>query len=130
MQSGAPFPGRSIPFLITPGPRSARIACLAEHDIGADDDAGIWDNGSFDLDLSTKIKAPATYQLRFVGQGGPAEVAELDLLVGGVPAPHLVRGVPKRPDLRMITIPEVGKPIRLRGQVSGVLRGNVLVRRT
>lgn len=95
----------------------------------ADDDAGIWDNGSFDLDLSSKIKATATYQLRFVGQGGPAEVERLELLIGGVSSPQLVRWVPKRRDLRMITIPEVGVPIRVTGQVSGVLHGNVLVRR-
>ena len=96
----------------------------------ADDDAGIWENGEFDLDLSPKIKAPATYQLRFVGQGGPAELAGLELTVGGVPAPQLVRIVPKRPELRLITISDVGRPIRIRGQISGVLRGNVLVRRT
>ena len=95
----------------------------------ADDDARSWDNGSLDLDLSAKIKAPATYQLRFVGQGGPAEVTTFELLAGGLPAPQLVRTVPKRRDLRMITIPEVGKPIRVNGQISGVLRGHVLVRR-
>ena len=95
-----------------------------------DDDAGVWENGEFDLDLSPKIKAPATYQLRFVGQGGPAEVTGLELTVGGAAAPQLVRMVPKRPDLRIVTVSEVGQPIRVKGQISGVLRGNVLVRRT
>ncbi len=95
----------------------------------ADDDAGAWVNSGFDLNLASTITAPATYQLRFVGQGGAVGVTAFELLVGGIPAPQLVRLVPKRRDLRLITITEVGKSIRVRGRIGGVDRGIVLVRR-
>lgn len=95
----------------------------------ADDDGGSWADGEADLDLTPKIPAPATYRLRFVGLGGPASVRRPSLLVGGVASPHLLRPAPGRSDVWLITVPEVGKPIRFRSEVTGADRGTVLVRR-
>ena len=79
-----PTKTRQLRLRITDSSGTARIRTFAGYETGvappptwndpapawADDDAGVWAEGGFDLDLTPKITAPATYQLRFVGQGG------------------------------------------------------------
>ena len=95
----------------------------------AEDDAGKWDEGEFDIDLGPKIKAPAVYRLRFVGVGGMPVAAQPELRMGDVRSPHLLRSVAGRLDLWTLTIPEIGKPIRIRGRVKGSPKGTVLLHR-
>ena len=95
----------------------------------ADDDAGKWDDGEFDVDLSPKIKAAAVYRLRFVGLGGWTALPTLELRMGSAAAPQLIRPVKGRRDVWTLTVPEIGKTIRIRGRVKGSPKGTILLHR-
>ncbi|MGE0441830.1 MAG: hypothetical protein AB7S39_15180, partial [Gemmatimonadales bacterium] len=97
--------------------------------VWSDDDAGRWQNGVADVDLTARITAVGTYRVRFVGRDGPATLRDPVLTVGGTPSPHLVRRDPGRGDVVFITISEIGQPIRLRSPVAGSRAGSVVIRR-
>lgn len=95
----------------------------------AEDEAGKWTDGGYDVDLADKIKAPAVYRLRFVGIAGMPVKTRPVLLMGGTASPQLVKPVGRRADSWTITIPEIGKPIRIRGEVDGAPTGTILLHR-
>lgn len=98
--------------------------------IWADDDAGSWLAGEFDLDLTPKIDAAAQYRLRFVGVGSAAaRPTRLTLTVGNTAAPELIRADPTRPDVVILTVTGLGQPIHLTGRVTGASAGIILLRR-
>ncbi len=96
----------------------------------ADDTAGAWADGRCDVDLTAKLPAAAQYRVRFVPAGeGSAAVEVPQLLLGGVPQPHLVRRLAGRRDVLLVTLPGLGQPVVLRARVRGVARGTLLLRR-
>ena len=98
--------------------------------VWADDRAGEWRDGRCDADLTARVPAAAQYQVRFVPPGGESlALDDVELLVGGVPQPHLVRRVRGRRDALVLTVPGLGQPMVLRARVRGAPRGTLLLRR-
>lgn len=97
--------------------------------VWADDEVGKWEYGRFDIDLGMVLKDATTYRVRFVGLTGPARVTAAEVTIGETAAPQLLRPAAGRQDVLMLTLPEAGRVIRLRGAASGSARGTVLARR-
>ena len=98
--------------------------------VWADDAVGEWKNHSFNVDLSKKITAAGSYQLRFVPQGeGEAAIENLQLLLDGIPQPNLVHRVPGSSDVLTLTIPGIGQKADVNGLVRGADQGTLLFRR-
>ena len=96
----------------------------------ADDAAGAWTDGRCDVDLTAKLPAAAQYRVRFVAaEGESVTLADVELLVGGVRQPHLVRRSAGRADVLVLTVPGLGERIVLRARVRGAARGTLLVQR-
>jgi len=98
--------------------------------VWADDAVGEWKNHRFSVDLSKKITAAGTYQLRFLPQGDDtASIRNVEFLLDGIPQPHLVRRVPRSSNLFILTLPGIGQKAEVKGQVRGVEQGAILFRR-
>lgn len=98
--------------------------------VWADDDAGSWVGGMFDLDLTERIDRAAQYRVRFIARGsGVPRVRTTALLIDGVPHPELLRPDTARGDLLFLSIPSVGPKLQLSGEVSGAAAGVILLRR-
>jgi alpha-L-fucosidase len=98
--------------------------------VWADDAVGEWKNHRFNIDLSKKITAAGSYQLRFVPQGeGAAAIENLQLLLGGIPQPNLVRRVPGTDNVLILTLPGIGQKAEVLGLVRGAEQGTLLFRR-
>ena len=98
--------------------------------VWADDAVGEWKNHRFSVDLSRKITAAGSYQLRFVPQGeDEAAVKSFQLLLGGVPQPNLVRRVRAIPNVLILTLSGIGQKAEVNGQVRGAELGTLLFRR-
>jgi len=96
----------------------------------ADDSVGEWKNYRFSVDLSKKITAAGTYQLRFVPQGdGEVSIRDVEFLLEGIPQPHLVRRVPRSSNVLILTLPGIGQKAEVKGQVRGANQGTILLRR-
>jgi alpha-L-fucosidase len=96
----------------------------------ADDAAGSWTDGRCDADLTAKFPAAAQYRVRFVAAGGERmTLTDVELLVGGVRQPHLVRRATGRANVLVLTVPGLGERIVLRARVRGAARGTLLVQR-
>jgi alpha-L-fucosidase len=96
----------------------------------ADDAVGEWKNGQLDLSLTRRITAAATYRLRLVGNGGTlVREAVLELRLGGIAQPALLRAEPGRRDRFLLTIPGLGQEVELSGRIRGAATGTVLLRR-
>jgi alpha-L-fucosidase len=96
----------------------------------ADDAAGVWADGRCDVDLTPKLPAAAQYRVRFVAAGGESvALSGVELLVGDVRQPHLVRRATGRADVLALTVPGLGERIVLRARVRGAARGTLLVQR-
>ena len=138
-----PTSARRLRLTVLEAADTPRIRTLAAHATGsepppgwnepapawADDDAGHWRGGGFELDLTRKVPSPGTYRLRFVGQTGPASVDSAELTVGDTPTPGMLRRATNRHDVLLLTIPQVGQPILIRGVVSGSSAGTMVCRR-
>ncbi len=98
--------------------------------VWADDAVGKWENHRFEVDLSHKITAAGSYQLRFVPQGeGAAAIEDIQLLLDGIPQPNLVRRVPGSAAALILTLPGIGQKAEVKGQVRGADQGTLLFRR-
>ncbi len=95
----------------------------------ADDEAGHWSGGSFDLDLTDQLPAAAQYRVRFVPSEGTARIDRLEVTIGGMRQPQALRRDGARSDLAILTIHGLGQRIVLRGSVAGAPAGTVLLRR-
>jgi alpha-L-fucosidase len=96
----------------------------------ADDRAGSWSAGAFDIELTERVPAAGLYRLRFVPEGGaPSQVLAGELLLGALAQPRLVRHEHGRADVLVLTLPGAGQPVRLRGRIRGAASGTVLLRR-
>jgi alpha-L-fucosidase len=102
----------------------------AQPKIWSDNQIGSWTHDHFEMDISDKIKASGVYQVRFVPDGGaPIAVFNLEILVGGVPQPQILREVAARKDLFDLTMPVNGQTVTIRGQIRGAEAGIVLLRK-
>lgn len=98
--------------------------------VWADDDAGSWVGGRFDLDLTERIDRAAQYRVRFIARGpGAPRVHPAALLIDGVPHNELWRLDVARGDLLFLSIPSVGPKIQFSGEVAGAAAGVILLRR-
>jgi alpha-L-fucosidase len=98
--------------------------------VWADDAVGKWENHRFNVDLSKKITAAGSYQLRFVPQGeGTATIDNFQLLLAGIPQPNLVHRVKGSADVLILTLPGIGQKTEVNGLVRGSDRGTLLFRR-
>jgi alpha-L-fucosidase len=98
--------------------------------VWADDDAGSWVGGMFDLDLTERIDRAAQYRVRFIARGsGVPRLRSAALLIDGVPHPELLRSDAGRGDILFLSIPSAGPKIQLSGEVSGAAAGVILLRR-
>jgi alpha-L-fucosidase len=98
--------------------------------VWADDDAGSWVGGVFDLDLTERIDRAAQYRVRFIVRGsGVPRLRSTALLIDGMPHPELLRFDAARGDIFFLSIPSVGPKIQLSGEVSGAAAGVILLRR-
>jgi alpha-L-fucosidase len=98
--------------------------------VWADDAVGEWKSHRFSVDLSKKITAAGSYQLRFVPQGEDATaIKDFQLLLGGIPQPHLVRRIAGSPNVLILTVPGIGQKAEVQGQVRGAEQGTLLLRR-
>jgi alpha-L-fucosidase len=98
--------------------------------VWADDAVGEWKNHRFSVDLSKKITAAGTYQLRFMPQGeDEASIRDVELLLDGIPQPHLVRRVPTSRNVLILTLPGIGQKAEVNGLVRGAEQGTLLLRR-
>lgn len=96
----------------------------------ADDAVAEWKDGVFRVDLTRRIGSAATYRVRLVGNGGTlVREATLELTIGGIAQPALLRREAGRPDRFLLTIPGLGQTIELGGRVHGAGGGTVLLRR-
>ena len=98
--------------------------------VWADDAVGQWEKHTFHVDLSPKITAAGSYQLRFVplGEGGAA-VADFELRLDGIPQPNLVRRLPGSAGVLILTLPGIGQKADVKGLVRGAEQGTLLFRR-
>jgi alpha-L-fucosidase len=95
---------------------------------GADDEVGRWQNGKFEIDLTSNIKDAAQYRVRFIPENGRVtSISQFQLLLGGAPAPHLVRPDPTAPNVLIVTMTEIGQKVVLSGTVAGAERGAILL---
>jgi alpha-L-fucosidase len=98
--------------------------------VWADDAVGQWKNDRFNVDLSKKITAAGSYQLRFVPQGeGAAIIEDFQLLLDGIPQPNLVHRVPGSANALILTLPGIGQKAEVNGRVRGAGQGTLLCRR-
>jgi alpha-L-fucosidase len=96
----------------------------------ADNAVGRWDQGRFDVDLTKKMTAATEYRLRFVGEGARVTgIGEVQLLLDGAPAPHLVRQERGRPDALVLTMTGIGQKTVVSGTIAGAERGTILLQR-
>ncbi len=96
----------------------------------ADDEAGRWVDGRLDMDISKKIDAAAQYRLRFVGESGAkVELSGVEVYLGGIAQPHLIRPEKGRADAFILTVPGLGQTVRLKAVVRGAASGVVLLRK-
>ena len=98
--------------------------------VWAGDAVAEWKNYHFKVDLTKKITAAGTYQLRFVPQGeDTASVRDVEFLLDGTPQPHLVRRVPRSSNALILTLPGIGQKAEVKGLVREAAQGTLLFRR-
>jgi alpha-L-fucosidase len=98
--------------------------------VWAADAVGEWKQHHFSIDLSKKLTAAGSYQLRFVPQGESAAVIEnFQLLFDGIPQPNLARRVPGSETSVILTVPGIGQKAEVKGLVRGADQGTLLLRR-
>ena len=98
--------------------------------VWADDAVGEWKDHRFSVDLSKKITAAGTYQLRFMPQGeDTASIRDVEFLLDGIPQPHPMRRVARSSNVLILTLPGIGQKAAVKGQVRGAEQGTILFRR-
>jgi alpha-L-fucosidase len=91
---------------------------------------GHWSEGTFSLDLSSRIHAAAQYVLRFQAERGTVTgFHDVVLEVGGVPAPDLLKHSPTHPEELILDITGLDASIRIHGKVDGATNGSILFER-
>ena len=91
---------------------------------------GEWSDGHFALDLTKQITAAAQYVLRFHPQKGRVSgFQKVELEIGGVSNPALIRTIPNREDELLLNITGLDKSIRIHGLVLGAPSGSILLTR-
>ena len=96
----------------------------------ADNAVGRWSASRFEVDLTKKLTEAAHYRLRFVPESGRVTgIADVQLLLDGAPAPHLVRRDGTKPDVLLLTITGIGQKAVIGGNIAGAERGTILLQK-
>jgi alpha-L-fucosidase len=102
----------------------------ASAEIWANNAVGNWHNSHFEVDLSSKITEATQYRLRFVPESGQiSAIGNVQLLLDGAPAPHLVRPERATRDVLILTITGLGKKLIVSGTIAGAERGTILLQK-
>lgn len=140
----APEEFSALRLMVTDSQGEARVRRLAAFNTGAappanwdaapriwaDNAVGRWDQGKFEVDLTKKITAATQYRLRFVGENGAVTgIGDVQLLLDGEPALHLVRPDKTRADELVLTMTAIGQKVVVSGTVAGAVRGTILLQR-
>ena len=98
---------------------------------GADDEAGRWQDGKFEIDLTSNIKDAAQYRVRFMPENGRVTgISQVQLLLGGASAPHLVKPDPSSPNAFILTMTEIGQKVVLAGRSRALKAASFFSKRT
>jgi alpha-L-fucosidase len=96
----------------------------------ADNAVGRWSASRFEVDLTKKLTEATQYRLRFVPESGRVTgIADVQLLLDGAPAPHLVRQERATPDVLVLTITGIGQKAVISGTIAGAERGTLLLQK-
>ncbi|HSC58239.1 MAG TPA: alpha-L-fucosidase [Gemmatimonadales bacterium] len=99
-------------------------------ELTGDDVIGGWTGDRFEVDLTPHIDRAAQYRVRFAGiHGEPVKVQWIELLEGGDSAPQLIHREKKRKDAFLVSVPEMGRAVVVRGRILGADAGRVLLRK-
>ncbi|MGH7591005.1 MAG: alpha-L-fucosidase [Gemmatimonadales bacterium] len=102
----------------------------AQPELTGDDVVAEWIGDRFDIDLTAHIDRAAQYRIRFAGiHGEPVHVQWIELLEGGDSSPQLIDREKKRKDAFLVSVPELGRTVVVRGRVLGADAGRILLRR-
>lgn len=102
----------------------------AQPELTGDDVVAEWSGDRFDVDLTSHIDRAARYRIRFAGiHGEPVEVQWIELLESGDSSPHLIDREKRRKDAFLVSVPELGTTVVVRGRVLGAVAGRILLRR-
>jgi len=102
----------------------------ASAEIWANNAVGNWHNSRFEVDLSSKITEATQYRLRFVPESGQiSAIGNVQLLLDGAPAPHLVRPERATRDVLILTITGLGQKLIVSGTIAGAERGTILLQK-
>jgi alpha-L-fucosidase len=99
-------------------------------ELTGDDVVADWTGDRFDVDLTAHIDRAAQYRIRFAGiHGEPVQVQWIELLEGEDSSPQLITREKHRKDAFLISVPELGHTVVVRGRVLGAPAGRVLLRK-
>jgi alpha-L-fucosidase len=125
---------RGTPLIRRFAAHDTGVAPPATWDQGAeltgDDVVAEWSGVTFDVDLTPHLDRAGQYRLRFAGsRGEQVDVERLEAFEGGIASPQLVRREKKRRDAFVLSVPELGRKVAVRGKVAGAAVGRVLLHR-
>lgn len=99
-------------------------------ELTGDDVVASWTGDRFEVDLTPHLDRAAQYRIRFAGiHGEPVAIQWIELVEGGDSSPQLIRREKRRKDAFLVTVPEMGRKVVVRGRILGADAGRVLLRR-
>lgn len=99
-------------------------------DLTGDDVVAEWAGATFDIDLTSRLDRAGQFRLRFAGSRGERVTVErLEVTEGGILSPQLIRRERQRKDAFVLSVPELGRKVVLRGKMSGASAGRLLLHR-
>jgi alpha-L-fucosidase len=134
----------ALRLVVTESQGEARVRRLAAFDteaappptwdasakLWADNAVGHWSASRFEVDLTKKLSEAAQYRLRFVPESGRVTgIGDVQLLLDGAPAQHLVKPDRATPDALVLTMTAIGQKTVLSGTIAGAERGTILLQK-
>jgi alpha-L-fucosidase len=102
----------------------------AQPKVWADHTVGHWTGSKFEVDFTKGITDAAQYRVRFIGEGGAvSRIGDVQLLLDGAPAAHLVRPDPELKNALILTMTGIGQKAILSGTIAGAEHGTILMQK-
>ncbi len=132
----------TLRLVVTESQGEARIRRLAAFHVGApapstwnesarlwaDNTVGHWADGTFQVDLSSKMTEATQYRIRLIAETGAVTgIGDLKLEQDGADVTHLVRREPGTRNVLIVSLTGVGQKVVLSGTVAGAERGTILM---
>ena len=134
----------ALRLVVTESVGEARIRRLAAFHVGApapatwnesaklwaDNTVGLWVDGKFQVDLSSKMTEATQYRIRLIAETGAVTgIGDLKLEQDGTDVTHLVRREPGTRNVLIVSMTGVGQKVVLSGTVAGAERGTILMQK-